>query len=266
MSGLLTVDVGNTSVVLGLHDDTGAMLYRWRIRTVREWLPDNYAVTLRSLFELSGLPAPSSAVVSSVAPPVGHNMAVALRHYWQMVVLEVSSETLSWVSVEIDEPRTVGADRLLNTVGAQPYLTEQEYGIVVDFGTATTFDVVARGNRFLGGAIAPGPATSADALFEKTAKLPRVSLIAPARAIGRNTTEALQSGLVLGYAELIDGMIRRISAELPSAPVVMATGGFAATLEGICHNIHYYDEDLTLKGLLDIWREAKSSYGFRLEC
>ena len=256
MSHLLAVDVGNTSTVLGLLDSSDKVLHSWRVRTDRALLPDNYALTLRGLLELSNSPAPDAAILSSVAPPVGANIRVALERYWKIPTLEVGANNLDgYISIEFPEKGAVGADRLVNMVGAMRYLEPLGYGIVVDFGTATTFDVVAQPNRFLGGVIAPGPMTSADALFSATAKLPRVALTAPTQAMGRSTVEAIQSGLVFGYAEMVDGMVRRLSSELPQKPRVIATGGFARTLEGICREIEVFDDDVTLRGLVKIWRD-----------
>lgn len=252
---LLAIDVGNTSTVLGLLDQNDHLLHSWRIRTARDLLPDNYAMQIKNLLELSKAPAPHAAIISSVAPPVGANIQKALTQYWNIPALEVGVENLQ-VSIEIKEPKAVGADRLVNMVGVQHYLESSpfEYALVVDFGTATTFDAVARGNRFLGGVIAPGPATAADSLFSATAKLPRVALVAPPKALGGTTVEAIQSGLVFGYAEMVDGMVRRLSLELPAKPLVIATGGFARTLEGICTQIDLFDDDVTLRGLVRIWR------------
>ena len=250
---LLAVDVGNTSTVIGLTDDALNLQHRWRIRTNRDLLPDDLAVMLRGLFDLSGAGMPAHAVVSSVAPPVGQNLALALRKYFRVDPFDVSSESLPDVTVELDDPRAIGADRLANLFGAEAYLRDHEYAIVVDFGTSTNYDVIGRGRRFLGGILATGAQVSADALFARAAKLPRVTLAAPERAIGRNTVTALQSGLVYGYADMVDGMLRRVRAELPGPAVAVATGGFARTVEGICTEIDAYDDDLTLRGLVTLW-------------
>lgn len=171
----------------------------------------------------------------------------------------VSTETLPDVRVELDTPTTLGADRLCNLFGAERYLHSNEYAIVVDFGTSTNFDVIGKGRRFIGGILATGAQVSADALFARAAKLPRISLQAPTQALGKNTVQALQSGLVFGYAEMVDGLLRRLQKELPSRAVCIATGGWARTVEGICTEIDVYDDTLTLRGLIEIgyYKSAK---------
>ena len=259
---LLAVDIGNTSTVLGLAEpDPGTgelhLTHTWRLRTNRELLPDDLALQLHSLLNLSGATPPGSAVLSSVAPPLGQNYLLALRQHFAVEALEVSAENLPDVSVELDQPGAVGADRLSNLYGAGRYLGGFEggfeYAVVVDFGTSTNFDVIGRGRRFLGGVLATGAQVSADALFARAAKLPRVVLEAPQTVIGRNTVHALQSGLVYGYAEMVDGLLRRIRTELDAPAVAIATGGFARTIQGICREIDHYDETLTLRGMVELW-------------
>lgn len=258
---LLAIDVGNTSTVLGLTDARGQLRETWRIRTNRDMLPDDLARQVRSLFAMSGFELPTQAVLSSVAPPVGENYAEGLRRRFGMSIFSVSSANLPQVSVELDNPSAVGADRLCNLFGAQPYLEREgvEYAVVVDFGTSTNFDVIGRGHRFLGGILATGAQVSADALFARAAKLPRIALEAPPQTIGKNTVEALQSGLVYGYAEMVDGLLRRVRSELDAPAVTVATGGFARVLEGICREVDFYDEGLTLRGLIEMWYSVKDT-------
>lgn len=250
---LLVADVGNTSTVLGLADATLNLTHTWRVRTNRDALPDDLALQLHGLITLAGAPLPRAAVLSSVAPPVGENYALALRRHFMVEAFAVSAETLPDVRVELDNPSAIGADRLCNLFGAEKYLSHHDYAIVVDFGTSTNFDVIGRGRRFLGGVLATGAQVSADALFARAAKLPRISLEAPAHALGKNTVDALKSGLVFGYAEMVDGLLRRLQAELPSEAVTIATGGFSRTVQGICTEIDFYDETLTLRGLVEVW-------------
>lgn len=250
---LLAVDIGNTSTVLGLADETLNLTHTWRIRTNRESLPDDLALQLSGLFTLSGATFPRAAILSSVAPPVGENYALALKRHFMIDAFSVAAINLPDVSVELDTPDAVGADRLCNLFGAEKYMGHHEYAVVVDFGTSTNFDVIGKGRRFLGGVLATGAQVSADALFSRAAKLPRISLEAPATTIGKNTVHALQSGLVYGYAEMVDGLLRRIQAELPGEAVNIATGGFSRTVQGICQEIDYYDETLTLRGLVEVW-------------
>jgi type III pantothenate kinase len=283
---LLVVDIGNTSTVLGLAEPEAQsgklqsgkfqggefqggelqLSHTWRLRTNRELLPDDLALQLHSLLNLSGRPPPVSAVLSSVAPPLGQNYSLALRQHFGVEALEVSAQNLPEVTVELDQPGSVGADRLCNLYGADRYLTDPEYGsheyaVVVDFGTSTNFDVIGQGRRFLGGVLATGAQVSADALFARAAKLPRISLEAPLTTIGKNTVHALQSGLVFGYAEMVDGLLRRIRAELDAPAVTIATGGFAQTIRGICREIDHYDETLTLRGMVELWVSQTSSSG-----
>ncbi|ULH16250.1 type III pantothenate kinase [Deinococcus sp. KNUC1210] len=255
---LLAVDIGNTSTVLGLADEQLNLTHTWRLRTNRDLLPDDLALQLHSLLSLDGMTPPASAVLSSVAPPLGQNYRSALRQHFGVEALEVSAENLPEVRVELDTPTAVGADRLCNLYGAERYLTDHEYAVVVDFGTSTNFDIIGRGRRFLGGVLATGAQVSADALFSRAAKLPRIALEAPATAIGKNTIHALQSGLVFGYAEMVDGLLRRIRAELDAPAVAVATGGFAHTLEGICREIDTYDETLTLRGMVELWHSQQA--------
>ena len=250
---LLAIDIGNTSTVLGLADETLTLIQTWRVRTNRDLLPDDLALQVGALLALSGAPRPRSAVLSNVAPPLGQNYLLALEAHFGIQAFVVSAQNLPDVQVELSEPGNVGADRLCNLFGAERYLAQAEYAVVVDFGTSTNFDVIGRGRRFVGGVLATGAQVSADALFARAAALPRITLQAPASAIGKNTVHALQSGLVFGYAEMVDGLLRRIRAELPSGAVTIATGGFARTVEGICTEIEHYDDTLTLRGLVELW-------------
>lgn len=250
---LLVLDIGNTSTVLGLADESLQLTHTWRVKTNRDTLPDDLALQLHGLFSLAGAQPPRMAVLSSVAPPVGENYVLALKRHFMIDAFTVSALNLPDVSVELDVPDAVGADRLCNLFGAEKYLDRHEFAVVVDFGTSTNFDVIGRGRRFLGGVLATGAQVSADALFARAAKLPRISLEAPERAIGKNTVHALQSGLVYGYAEMVDGLLRRIQAELPGEAVNIATGGFSRTVQGICQEIDFYDETLTLRGLVELW-------------
>jgi type III pantothenate kinase len=247
---LLAIDVGNTSTVIGLFDGP-TLRANWRISTDRMRMSDQYAVLLKGLLELEGLPPPERAVISSVVPPVERALSDALKRYWGITSTLASSLTLAeHLSIETDNPREVGADRLVNAVAALQY--DAQAFIVIDFGTATNFDLVVKPNRVLGVALAPGPMIAADALFSRTAKLPRVDLVAPERAVGKNTVTALQSGLVFGYAAMVDGMVVRFTREIDPAlgkPLVIATGGFASVVEGHCERVDLYEPLLTLQGL-----------------
>ncbi len=258
-SPLLAADIGNTSTVVGLTDAELHLTHTWRVRSNRDQLPDDLALLLRGLLELSGAPRPVSAVLSSVAPPLGQNWQLALERHYGMRAFDVSAAALPEVRIDLADPSSIGADRLANLFGAEKYLREHVYVIVVDFGTSTNFDVIGRGRHFLGGVLATGAQVSADALFARAAKLPRVTLSPPAKALGHTTAEALQSGLVFGYAEMVDGLLRRLRAELPGSALAVATGGFARTVEGICKGIDVYDDDLTLRGLVELWASREHS-------
>jgi type III pantothenate kinase len=246
---LLAVDIGNTSTALGLFEGE-RLVARFRIHTDRMRMESEYRVLLKNLFALEGLPSPKAALLSSVVPPVEREMARAIEGLFGVKAWVVDAEATG-LEVAIDNPKEAGADRLVNAVGALGYPSPTGRYIVVDFGTATTFDLVEAPNRYLGGAITIGPQTAADALAQRTAKLPRIDLVPPERAVGKNTLEALRSGLVLGYAALVEGMVRRFKEEAGEA-LVIATGGFAETLRPICPSFDLVDEDLTLKGLLRI--------------
>lgn len=247
---LLAVDVGNTSTVLGMY--RGAELVaHWRVATDRRRMADEYAVLLERLWAMDGLAPPERAIVSSVVPHVAAELGAALERHWRVPTQAVTVDLVApWLTVDTESPREVGADRMVNAVAA--LAGEGPSFIVVDFGTATNFDVVVRPDRLIGVALAPGPGVAAEALFARAAKLPRVDLVAPERAIGRTTVSALQSGLVFGYAALVDGMIARLERELPEAarpPVVIATGGFAEVVRGHAERIDRIDPLLTLTGL-----------------
>ncbi len=243
---LLTVDVGNTSTAMGLWRGR-ELLARWRIATDRGRMAEEYAVFLDQVFRLKGLAAPEAAAVASVVPPVEHELEAAFRELWGIEAHHLTPANAG-LAIEVDHPQGVGADRLANALAVLERNRAERY-LVVDFGTATTFDLVAAPNRYLGGAIAPGPETAAEALAERTAMLPRFDLVPPPRGVvGKNTTEALQSGLVLGYAALVDGMVARFEREAGPLAVV-ATGGFARVLAGLSARLSDVDPDLTLKGV-----------------
>ncbi|KGQ21252.1 type III pantothenate kinase [Thermus filiformis] len=246
---LLAIDAGNTSTALGVFQGEDLVAH-FRIHTDRMRMESEYRVLLKNLFALQDLPPPQAALISSVVPPVERELKAAIRALFGLEALVVGPEHTG-LEILIDNPKEAGADRLVNAVGALAYESPTGRYVVVDFGTATTFDLVEAPGRYLGGAITIGPQTAADALAARTAKLPRIDLEAPPRAVGRNTLDALRSGLVFGYAALVEGMVRRFREEAGEA-LVIATGGFATTLRPLCPSFHVVDEDLTLKGLLRI--------------
>ena len=248
---LLTFDVGNTETTLGLYD--GAELRaHWRIMTEVARTPDEFGVLLRGL--LAGaeiaLREVTGVAIGSVVPPVTSPLVEACRTWLPATRLEViDARSPLPITLSVDEPLTVGADRIINTLAAS-----RKYGrdaIVVDLGTATTFDCITRDAVFLGGVIAPGVRTSAETLFRRASKLPATELVAPARVIGRRTEECIRAGVMIGAAESIDGVVRRIKEEWPTGetPVVIGTGGLAETFAPLCRSFDSVDPFLTLYGL-----------------
>jgi len=226
---LLTFDVGNTETTLGLYD--GATLRaHWRIITEVARTPDEFGVLLRGLLagDEIALPDVTGVAIGSVVPQVTAPLAEACRRWLPSTRVQIiDARSKLPITLQVDEPLTVGADRIINTLAASRKYRRD--AIVVDLGTATTFDCITKDAVFLGGVIAPGVRTSAETLFRRTSKLPATELVAPARAIGTRTEECIRAGVMFGAAESIDGIVRRIKAEWPSAaePLVVGTGGLA---------------------------------------
>ncbi len=250
---LLAVDVGNTNVSLGLyHVERGRKRERradWRLETRAGRTSDEYAALLAELFRRAGLDldAVKAVAISSVVPPALAPLEHLCRKHLKVEPLIVGPGIKTGVPVLYENPREVGADRIVNAVAA--YARWPQGAIVVDFGTATTFDVVTNRGEYAGGVIAPGLAVSADALYSATAKLPRVEIARPASAIGRNTVASMQAGLVFGYAGLVDALVDRIRAEIDFAPRVVGTGGLAPLVARESRTIQECDDMLTLEGL-----------------
>ncbi len=246
---LLAIDVGNTNISLGLFDAHRKLRADWRIETRSGRTADEYVAILSELFRRTDLEFDEvrSVAVSSVVPPIVTPLERLCRVYLNLTPLVVGPGTKTGVPVLTENPREVGADRIVNAVAAHERWPQG--AIVVDFGTATTFDVVSARGEYLGGVIAPGLNVSADALFHATAKLPRVEIAPPAAAIGRNTVASMQSGLVFGYAGLVDALVARIKAEVDFAPRVVGTGGLAPLIAGEARSIDECDDLLTLRGL-----------------
>ncbi|MBI4508195.1 MAG: type III pantothenate kinase [Deltaproteobacteria bacterium] len=254
---LLVVDVGNTNTVLGVYEGD-SLLAHWRIETKKGRTADEYAIVLRELFALSGLswPSISAGIVSSVVPPVLFPIEDFFRRHLHVLPLAVGPGIRTGMPILYENPREVGADRIVNAVAA--YDRFQKGCIVVDFGTATTFDVITPRGEYLGGAIAPGIMISADALYHAAAKLPRVELSRPAKVIGRNTIASIQSGLIFGYAGLVDSVVERMRAELDFPMRCLATGGLAPLIAKESRTIEEADEMLTLRGLKILFERNRS--------
>ncbi len=250
---MLLVDVGNTQTLLGLRQGD-ELIKVWRMATDVRRTADEHRAFLRSCFDLSAIDIEhlENAVVASVVPEIQPALFAALRTFVGERLLVVGPGVKTGVAIRVDQPKEVGADRIVNAAGAFDL-----YGkplIVVDFGTAATFDVVAEDGAYLGGAIAPGLQASHDALVRRTSRLRRVELIQPQRAIGRSTEEAMQSGIFYGYAGLITGLVDRLRSEYPKIEMVVATGGLARPMAEICDVIDAVEMDLTLHGLWCIWQ------------
>lgn len=248
---LLAVDVGNTQTVLGLFSTEGVLSHTWRVATNPIRTADESAVLWRELLFLRRLPvdAATTAVIGSVVPPVGATWQEALSRAFALPVLQASVEDEYGLELEVEAPREVGVDRVANAIAARDLWGAP--AIVVDLGTAITFDVVSREGRYVGGAIAPGVWTSAEALVRKAARLPRVNLVAPTRALGKDTVSAMQSGIVFGMAGMVDALVGRLWKELGpgKAPYVLATGGEASLIASASTSVQEVVPELTLLGL-----------------
>ena len=242
---LLAIDVGNTNTVLGLFDDE-VLRGSWRIKTDARTTADELALTFRGL--LGDQPAVSGVALCSTVPAVLREMRVMLdRYYPDIPTVIVEPGVKTGVPILTDNPKEVGADRIVNTLAA--YTLFGGPSIVVDFGTSTNLDVVSAKGEFLGGALAPGIEISIDALAVRAAQLRKVELVRPRAAIGKNTVEALQSGALYGFAGQVDGLVERIAQELPPLTAVIATGGLAPIVVPESRSITHHEPDLTLVGL-----------------
>jgi len=245
---LLALDIGNTSISVGVFQGD-ELKATWRIATDTARMPDEYGLLLNNLLPLREItPADIAAVVMcSVVPPLTPSFVEVSETYFGSTPLVVGSRTKTGIRIMYDTPRDVGSDRIVDAAAALSL-----YGgpaIVVDFGTATVFDAVSKTGDYLGGSIAPGVSVAADALFHSTSQLRRVELVSPPTAIGKNTVHAVQSGLVLGYSEMVKGMVARFDAELGGGSKVIATGGLASVIEKEVDVFDAVDPNLTLTGL-----------------
>jgi type III pantothenate kinase len=257
-SNLLVVDLGNTNLVLGLyHGDE--LVSSWRLATARERTADEYGILARQLVGDAFHSSIDGAIVASVVPPLNGAMALMVQKYFDIDPMFVEPGVKTGIAIHVDNPLEVGADRIVNCAAAH-----HAYGgptVIVDFGTATTFDVVTENAEFVGGVIAPGLNISAEALFARAARLPRVDVRRPDHVIGTNTVVNMQSGIYFGYLGLVDGILSRIKLEVPHLKKVVATGGLATLFAEESEHIDEVDSELTLKGLKIIYDRNHSSRG-----
>jgi type III pantothenate kinase len=253
---LLAIDIGNTNIVLGVFTDR-TLVQSWRLQTVRDRTLDELGLLVDGVFAHDGVRHAdvTGIVLGSVVPPVTGTMRGMIARYFGLSPLIVDPATNSGMPILYENPSEVGADRIVNAIAAF-----EQFGraarmpiIVCDFGTATTLDAISAKGEYLGGAICPGVSISADALFQRAARLPRIDVHKPARVVGRTTVGAMESGLFFGYVGMVEGLVRRMRNELGGEAVCVATGGLASVIAPETDVIQYVDIDLTLHGLRIVW-------------
>lgn len=253
---LLAIDVGNTNIVLGVFNGT-VLVQSWRLQTVRERTLDELGLLIDGLFAHGGVRHAdiTGIVLGSVVPPVTGTIRGTFARYFGLEPLIVDPVANSGMPIKYENPAEVGADRIVNAIAAYEQFSRAEGLplIVCDFGTATTLDAVSASGEYLGGAICPGVNISADALFQRAARLPRIDVRKPALVIGRTTVGAMESGLFYGYVGMVEGLVRRMRDELGGRAVCVATGGLASVIAPETNVIDHVDIDLTLHGLRMVW-------------
>lgn len=254
---LLAIEQGNTNTLFAIHNGT-EWVAQWRVATDTRRTADEYAAWLYQLMQMHDLDFKgiSDCIISSVVPQSLFNLRKLAQRYFNKPPYVVGENTVLNLDIRIDKPREAGADRLVNAIGG--HITYAGPLLIIDSGTATTFDVVAADGGYEGGAIAPGINLSLQALHAAAAKLPRVAIERPARKIGKDTVSAMQSGIFWGYVGLIEYLIAAMQAEYGQKMSVIATGGVASLFEGATQKIDHFDHDLTLRGLLEIYKRTLS--------
>lgn len=257
---LLAIDVGNTNIVLGVFDGD-ALVHSWRLQTIRERTSDELGLLVDGLFAHARLDRAhiDGVVLGSVVPPLTGTIRSMVERYFSVAALTVEPGVNTGMPIRYETPSEVGADRIVNALAAQA-----KYGrgasrpiIVVDFGTATTLDAISAKGEYLGGVICPGVQISADALFQRAARLPRIDVRKPAHVVGRTTVGAMESGLFYGYVGMVEGLIRRMDDELGGDSICIATGGLASVIAPETLLIQHVDGDLTLHGLRLVWERNR---------
>ncbi|MDJ0989735.1 MAG: type III pantothenate kinase [Desulfobacterales bacterium] len=256
---IFVIDVGNTNTVMGVYE--GAKLIQsWRVRTERNATEDEFHVLASNLFAMHAIDTGtfSKTVISCVVPPMMTILDAFCRKYLGQAPIWVDPRNCAAMPILYDNPAEVGADRIVNAVGAyERYRTSM---IIIDFGTATTFDAISARGEYMGGAISPGIQIASEALFQKASKLPRVDILKPPdEVIGKDTTSSIKAGIIYGYAGLVDGMVRRMAREIGGTPKVIATGGLAPLMKDVSETIQHVELDLTLEGLRIISEAADAA-------
>lgn len=250
---IFVFDVGNTNIVLGVYEED-VLKYHWRIETNRNRTEDEFGMTIKSLFDHAGLRFSdiNGIIISSVVPPIMFALERMCQKYFHVKPLVVGPGIKTGLNIKYENPREVGADRIVNAVAAI-----HEYGsplIIVDFGTATTYCYVNEQRQYMGGAIAPGIGISTEALYSRAAKLPRIEIARPENVIGKNTVSAMQAGIVYGYVGQVEGIVNRMMQQSEKKPTVIATGGLSNLIAQESNIIDIVDPYLTLKGLILIYK------------
>ncbi|MBL0713774.1 MAG: type III pantothenate kinase [Desulfosarcina sp.] len=246
---IFVIDVGNTNTVMGVYQGS-TLVQNWRVRTEQNATEDEFHVLISNLFAMHAIDPGvfTRTVISCVVPPMMTILDAFCRKYLGHSPIWVDARNCAAMPILYDNPAEVGADRIVNAVGAyDKYRTSM---IIIDFGTATTFDAISERGEYLGGAISPGIQIASEALFQKASKLPRVDILKPPETVvGKNTISSIKAGIIYGYAGLVDGMVRRMASEMGGAPKVIATGGLAPLMKDVAATIEYVESALTLEGL-----------------
>lgn len=252
---LFVADIGNTSITAGVYDGE-ELVHTWKLASDKKRSEDEYGIILHNFINQMGMSNLDSAVISSVVLPLTERFTTAIEKYLNIPVINVTHKTNTGIKIELDKPQEVGPDRLVNACAA--FNIYRKTAVVVDFGTATSFDIVSSDGRFLGGVISPGIRISADALNAFTSLLPKVRIEAPPSVVGKNTIDAMLSGLVRGHGAMIDGLIEQVEKELGEPVITIATGGYSQIItECLKRPFDYLNPNLTLEGLRYIYERNK---------